>query len=164
MAPMGDPAYTVDGLEVVAGERYLAIATGYLGSTDAADSFRVLAAVDAFDPTVMNAQVGFVHASPNTPAVDVGVDTRGMIGDPLFANVGFGGTASTIEVPAGTYTLGAAATGGTNSLITFDVPLASSTRAWALATGEFPDLTLHVVDTSQTPWALIAIAPNGDAR
>jgi hypothetical protein len=99
----GDPDASVFSgpVPVAADTDYTVAATGEVG--DSADQ--------AFEPLVLEddnsspgsdtARVRLVHASPDAPAVDV---TLASSGDAVFDGVAYG-TASTVEVPAGEYTL-----------------------------------------------------------
>ncbi|HEX2836960.1 MAG TPA: DUF4397 domain-containing protein [Phycisphaerales bacterium] len=49
----------------------------------------------------LNARIRFIHASPNAPAVDIGVQGGGV----LFSNVTFGNSGGYISVPGGVYNL-----------------------------------------------------------
>jgi hypothetical protein len=48
-----------------------------------------------------NARIRFIHASPDAPAVDIGLQGGGV----LFSNVTFGNSGGYISVPGGTYNL-----------------------------------------------------------
>ncbi len=164
--PAGNPAASQAGVTVDAGEQYLAIATGLLGGSGASDAFRVLAFAEDFDLDATQGQVGFVHASPDTPAVDIGTVTGTTLATPpVFPNTSFGNaTAAVASLPANTYNLGAAAAGTTASLAEFSVGVGASTRAWAIAGGSFdggegPGLRLFVVDTSTEPWSFNTVLP-----
>lgn len=67
-------------------------------------------------PAAGNAHVRFVHASPDTPAVDITTKD----GTKIFSNIAFGGASDFTPVPAGTYDL-QARVAGTNT-VGLDVP------------------------------------------
>jgi hypothetical protein len=69
-APVGAPAASADTPDLAPGERYLAIATGFLSGTP---GFQLLPVADGFDVADADARVRVVHASPDAFPVDVGV-------------------------------------------------------------------------------------------
>jgi hypothetical protein len=79
----GAPAFTTPPVTLAAGRSYTVIAAGRLGSTDAADRFRVLALAENFEADSARARVRVVHAGSDAPTVgiDVGND------DPARAEV-----------------------------------------------------------------------------
>lgn len=64
-------------------------AIGELGAAGTANAFRLRAYLDQRAPAPGKAGLRFIHASPGTPAVDVGLE-RGLFFDPVFARVSFG--------------------------------------------------------------------------
>lgn len=161
-------AATISTPALEAGGRYLAIATGFLGS-NGADGFQPLYAVDAFDLDADSARLAVIHASPDAPAVDVGPATpTSMTGTPPIIDLAF--TEATagagLELPAASYTFGVAATGSTTPVATFDIALTNGLRAFAIAAGALApsgseaSFALHVVNTSVWPWTVAAVAPN----
>jgi hypothetical protein len=150
---------------LAAGERYLAIASGFLNGTPA---FTLIPVADAFDPSAMSGTVRVVHASPDAPPVDVGtVDGNGdvtAVAD--FTNLGFenASTAAGTTLPAGNLPIGIAATGTTPAVAQFTVPVSSMTRAFAVAAGSLMGngeaFRLLVVDTTVFPWGVATINPN----
>jgi pimeloyl-ACP methyl ester carboxylesterase len=101
-------------------------------------------------------QVKFVHASPGTPAVDVGFGYSTNF-TPAFTNVPFRGAAPTGEtryasVPAADYaTISARATGTTDDAIVVDgLPLPAGQRTTAFAIGKIGD--------AKTPLSLLVCA------
>ncbi|WP_135821876.1 DUF4397 domain-containing protein [Halostella litorea] len=93
---------------------------------------------ETFEPVVLAdgnaALVRLVHASPDAPAVDVGVEGTEYV---PFEDVSFGETTGYASVAPGTYTLGVRPAGddGTDPVATFDVELARGTVYTAYATG-----------------------------
>lgn len=71
-------------------------------------SIQPLVLVDNRTTNPNAARVRFVHAAPDVPNVDIGINNAGTNAGTLFNNVAFGNAASEgyIEVPAGTYNLG----------------------------------------------------------
>lgn len=69
-------------------------------------------------PAAGNAKVRFVHAAPDVPAVDIGINTNGTNTGTLFSDTAFGNAADEgyIQVPAGTYNLGVFLAGNATGL------------------------------------------------
>jgi len=69
-------------------------------------------------PAAGNAKVRFVHAAPDVPAVDIGINVNGTNAGTLFSDTAFGNAADEgyIQVPAGTYNLGVFLAGNANGL------------------------------------------------
>ncbi len=155
--------------EVFAGERVLAVATGFFDAGDDEESFRILAFAEGFatdDPA--SARVRAVHASPDAPAVDIGLVAQGRIVDPpLVAGLTFENATDPegLSVPPVALAVGVAAAGSADPIAVFDIAPAAGTRAFALAAGAlspaFDDeaFRLLVVDTSVFPWAVGTVRP-----
>jgi hypothetical protein len=142
-----------------AGESYLAIATGFVFSSP---SFQPILLADTAtlgdDPTLQ-----IVHASPDAPAVEIGV-TAGGVFTPLTAPLEFTQQtgAEGIAVPPGTYNVAIALPGGP-VLFTFSgLPLDAGDRYIAVATGALTDgsFGLTLVDPTVRPWRTITVAPD----
>ncbi|MFO0557707.1 MAG: DUF4397 domain-containing protein [Polyangiales bacterium] len=107
----GLPDYTLPALP--GGATATVAAVGLVGAMGAT-AFNVVPVVDdAAAPGAMETKVRFVHASPGTPAVDVGVLAMNAF-TPLapFSNVSFpNASAMSVTVPSGTVTVAARATG-----------------------------------------------------
>jgi hypothetical protein len=158
------PAFSFTTPALQPGGNYLAVATGYLGSTDPADEFRVVAIEEAFD--IAEGQVGLraMHASPDAPAVDIGTVSGGSVtAIPDFTNVPFPAVSAAegVELAPGTVDLGVAVAGSTQPVALFNgVALAADQELIAVAAGEIAGTTpfrLLVVDTSQSPWAVVEL-------
>lgn len=168
--PAGAPAASAVTAEIPAGSEVLAVATGLLGGTGAAGSpvFQVTAAIEGFaDDT--QARLRVVHASPDAPAVDVGILNAEQVVSPvLLPNLTFG-TASPAEgVGAGqtsTLPLGVTPTGQNSTVAaSFHVPVESTTRAFAVAAGALATsgaqpFRLLVVSTERSPWSVTTVHP-----
>lgn len=154
--------YTTPAL--AAGERYLAIASGY--AANPARAFTVLALQDEFAPAA-GARVRVLHASPDAPAVDVGV-VAGMSFTPVgaFSGLAFGNASAGagLELGAGALTIGVAAAGTTTPVATFDLSLAGGQRAFAVAGGSLAaggqSFRLLLVDVTAFPWQTVSVLPN----
>ena len=118
VAPAGttEPAIDVEAVELDAGFRYTALAIGELGAATENDEpadrgLQPLVIVDAEStedatPPAVQAEVSFVHASPDAPDVDIEVD-----GDPLLEGVGFGDASDYFAVDPGDYEISIVANG-----------------------------------------------------
>lgn len=169
-APVGDEVAAADTPALAAGERYLAIATGFLAPLAGEEPFQLLAAADEFAlDDDAGARVRVIHASPDAPAVDIGTATGLIMDSPrLVTNAPFTAitTGEGLAVPAAALTLGVAATGAANAVATFDVTTTAGLRAFAVATGALSpaegeaSFALTLVDTTSSPWAVASLAPN----
>ncbi len=165
--PSGEAVLTADTPMLEAGERYLAVATGFVGSNNPADEFRIVPVVDEFGVDPDNASLRFMHGSPDTPAVDVGT-VAGSTLTPVFTNVAFGETSdgAGVSLPADTYAIGASVTGSTTPVVTFTVPVAAGDRVLAIAAGALSPMSGEVplgiiaVDTAGWPWGSAWLVPN----
>lgn len=169
--PAGDPAATFFTPNLNGGERYLAIASGFL-SPDAAGEqpFNLVAFRDALDLNdVSNSRIQAIHASPDAPAVDIGtVNGGGTIETIVFENLIYpaGKPDDGAAVPAADLTLGVAATGSVSPVATFDVTTVAGLRAFAVAIGALsPDageeaFRLAVINTAAWPWTVAQVNPN----
>lgn len=94
------------------------------------------------------AEVRFVHASPDAPAVDITL-TDGTI---LFGGVPFGEAAGSIPVGAGSYDLQVRAAGTTTVVLSFgDVALAAGTNYTVYAVGRLTDGSLDAIVSIDAP-------------
>ncbi len=161
----GAVAATVTTPDLMAGERYLAVATGFVGGSQ--PGFTVLPLADEFGMD-MDSLVRVVHASPDAPAVDVGVVDGSKAFTPVqaFTNLAFGAASAGMgqSVPAVDLTLGVAATGSDTPVATFDVSLSSGQTAFAVAAGSLTGtgeaFRLLLVDTTGFPWVTAEVMPN----
>jgi hypothetical protein len=156
-------AYTTPSL--AAGERYLAIASGY--AADPARAFTVVPFGETFGEAV-GARVRVVHASPDAPAVNVGVLNGASI-TPVadFSNLAFGqaSSAAGTALAAGALTVGVAGAGTTTPVVaSFDLGLTAGLRAFAVAGGSLAasgeTFRLLVVDATSFPWQVATVLPN----
>jgi len=169
--PGGAPAASFDTPNLNGGQRYLAIATGFLAPDAAGEQpFTLIAFREDFDLTdVANSRLTAIHASPDAPAVDIGtVDGGGLIDAVVFENLMYptGKPDAGASVPAASLTLGVAPTGNANPVATFDVTTLAGLRAYAVAIGALaPDLgeegfRLAIVNTGASPWTVAEVLPN----
>ena len=149
---------------LAAGERYLAIASGFLNGNP---SFRLLAAGDGFADPSAEARVRVIHASPDTDPVDVGTVTGGVLSAvPDFTNLAFEASspAAGTVLPVGTLPIGVALTGSTDPALEFSVPTSTGLRAFAVAAGALnpangETLRLVVVFADTFPWTAAELDP-----
>jgi hypothetical protein len=167
--PGGSPAASVDTPELEAGQRYLAVATGFLSPEMGEEAFRLAAFRDDLELASSMSRVSAIHASPDAPAVDIGtVDGGGMIDQVVFGDLAYpdGEPETGTDVPAAALTLGVAATGDMNPVATFDVVTAAGLRAFAVAVGALTpavdeeSFRLVVVNATESPWTATPVNPN----
>jgi hypothetical protein len=163
--PTTDPAATEDTPALMAGESYLAIATGFLADTPA---FQLLPVAESFDVSDANARLRVVHASPDAPAVDVGTVSGGVL-TPVadYEALDFTDTSSGagVSLPAGTYDIGIGLAGSTSPLFTFSgLGLTDYDRYTAVAIGSVASgsFQLVLVDKAESPWVAIPIQPDAE--
>ena len=151
---------------LAAGERYLAVASGYLLSGTPA--FTLLPYADGFDLSSDAPLVRVLHASPDAPPVDVGTVSGGTVtAVEAFTNLSFTevSTVAGPELPVGTLPIGIAGAGTTEAVASFSVPTATGVRAFAIAAGSFgaespgERFRLLIVDTASYPWASAELLP-----
>ena len=173
--PASSPAASASTPDLMAGETYVAIATGLLGAAGA-EAFQLFPIVEGFNTPMMGeALLRVVHSSPDAPAVDIGtVTTTGTLdANPPIVNAAF--PAATDEaglpLPAGVnLTLGVAATGTSATVAEFDVNFVEGQRLVAVAAGLLapasgePGFQLLVIDKTSTsilePWSVASLSPN----
>lgn len=132
--PLGPPDVT--GVKLDAGVSYTAAAIGQVGATGTAKPFAIAALVDDLEVAEGFAQLRFVHAGSDAPAVDVGV-LAGADFTPVFSNVAFNDVVAPAEIPAVTNVTVAVRVSGTttNALEIPGVSLAAGDIATAFAIG-----------------------------
>ena len=162
--PSGPPAASGTTGDLVAGERYLAEATGFLGK----GGFRIASYRDGFDRDATKAVLRAVHGSPDAPAVDIGALANGTIGAVLFPDLTFGRASDEKGLAAapGHLVVGVAPVGTTAPVASFTIPATSGERAFTVAAGALAPAAgeaffrLLVVDTSATPWTVTPVHPH----
>ena len=158
----GPVAATVTTPALEPGERYLAVASGFVGDA----TFTVLPLVDEFNLSTTSPLVRVLHASPDAPAVDVGVVDGGFSAIPALTDLSFGeaSSAAGLTVPVGALTLGIAPASTTTPVATFDVTTALGIRAFVVASGSLlgtgESFRLLLVNTSVYPWVAAEVFPN----
>ena len=171
----GDPGTTplaaAEVNDLVAGERYLAIATGML--TPAADEarFQLFTYQELFtvDGTP---RVRAIHASPDAPVVDISAATGTTLETPpAFPELEFGeasdGAGLALPV-APMLRIGVAPTRTTAAVATFNLDTSIDLRGFVIAAGALspaPDeqgFQLLMVNTATSPWSVAAVLPNAN--
>ncbi|HET6584765.1 MAG TPA: DUF4397 domain-containing protein, partial [Nannocystaceae bacterium] len=167
----GSPAISDTTPDLVAGERYLVVATGELAPAMGEPPLQLEAYRD--DLTLGeddSAVFRLVHAA-SAPVVDVGIVTGGMIenGNVLAAALKWPGESDELMVQPLTYQIGIASAGQPTPilpLLDFHVPVEAGQRLFVVAAGDaFPEgleahFRLLAVDTAASPWTVGAIDPN----
>jgi hypothetical protein len=155
---------------LAAGERYLAIATGFLSPESGEPSFQLFPLADGFDRELATPLLRVAHASPDAPAVDVGT-VSGNVLTPLapFTDLAFAESSveEGAEVPAAALLIGVAPTGMTTPVATFNVTTSVGLRAIAVAAGALsPEVgidepfRLLLINTAVWPWTVATVNPN----
>lgn len=149
----------VPGLAVAEGGSYTVAAIGALAPTGNEEAFRVTAFVDDADVASGKAKLRFVHASADTPNVDVGTG-EGASFSAVFTDVAFGtvgkvGGKDYLETdPLTDVTISARATGTTtDALVLPGVSLPAGAIATAFAIGN--------LDGTPSPLAVLVCVDNG---
>jgi hypothetical protein len=152
---------------LAAGERYLAIASGFLSDNP---NFRLLPYGDGFGEAGGQALVRVVHASPDAPAVDVGTYSGDTVTPvPDFSGLDFedDSPAAGTVLPVGNLPIGIAGAGSTTAVAKFTVPTSAGLKAFAVAAGAFtPEgdqktfRLVIVVANDDLSWQSLEISPN----
>ncbi|MEJ2721366.1 MAG: DUF4397 domain-containing protein [bacterium] len=148
-----------------AGERYLAVASGFVGGGTPA--FELLPYDESFVVSGGDARVRVIHASPDAPRVDVGTVAGNVLTPiPAFTDLGFKDASSGggQSLPAAVLSVGVAQTGTTLPVATFGITTSPGLRAYAVAAGSLSGtgetFRLILVDTSVFPWAAAEVLPD----
>jgi hypothetical protein len=162
--PDTKPAAVANTGALVAGERYLAAATGFLGN----QSFQLAAYREGFDVSDDKAVLRAVHASPDAPAVDIGLLSSGEIATVLFSDLTFTRASDDRGLAAnpGHTVVGVGATKSPDPVATFTIPATSGLRAFTVAAGALSpapgqkSFRLLLVDTARSPWTATTLFPH----
>jgi hypothetical protein len=168
--PASSPAATSQTGTLVAGQRYLSVATGFLGGSGE-QAFRLAGYVEQFDrATASEARVRFVHASPDAPTVDLGIlNVEAVVNPVLAAGLSFSeaSTEAGTSVGTGQIPIGVTPAGQNDQVVaSFHAQTVAGVRAFGLAAGALApesestaSFRLLVVDTSPTPWTVSTVHP-----
>jgi hypothetical protein len=165
--PAGEPAASSSTGALVAGERYLTIATGLLASPSKASAFRLATYEDEFSRASSAPKLRAIHASPDAPAVDIGVAGASSISPVLFADLKFGDASpgAGLAATAGHLPIGITPAGANATIVKrFTVPATDDQRAFVIAAGSLggagQSFRLIAVDTAKWPWSIAHILPH----
>jgi hypothetical protein len=156
--PTAEPVYETGALTLAAGADITAVAAGLVGSTDSADSFRVLALAEGFaTPGADQAQVRIVHAGADAPTVGIDVGDDDPAAPEVASLARFADTgAAGVALPAGQALQVGIAAGG-NRVTAFTTPaLPAGGELFLIAAGRLGDLP-----RTATGFAVIAVGPSG---
>ncbi|MBZ4413868.1 DUF4397 domain-containing protein [Myxococcus sp. XM-1-1-1] len=174
--PSGAPAASRPTPALVAGERYLVLASGFLSpaADDPADStFELLAFTEGFTPDTDSLRLRVVHASPDAPVVDVSPVENGVVpASAAFDDLPYRLATSVEgrELPGAQLLVGVAAANSadrspvarfqldTSAFLGRGV-FAVAAGALSPSTGSEAALRLVLVDTSTTPWSALNVHP-----
>ncbi|HEY5922505.1 MAG TPA: DUF4397 domain-containing protein, partial [Kofleriaceae bacterium] len=121
--------------EILEGASVIVAATGNLAHGGNA-AFALRAFIDDDEVVAGKTKLRFIHASPGTPAVDVGIG-GGVLFTPVFENVEYGANASITAAPASSIEISARAHGTTEDVLAINsAPLPADTILTAIAIGE----------------------------
>jgi hypothetical protein len=147
--------------ELAAGERYLAIATGFLAPAPGQAPFQAAYFADsaAIVPGIATLQI--IHASPDAPTVQVGALSDGFVdltGPLTFPNEY---SRQGLLIGAGVYDIAVAQPFGPVLFEFPGLPLVENDRYFAIATGSVTagSFGITMVDPTAQPWATITVAP-----
>ncbi len=162
--PSGAPAASASTGKLEAGERYLAAANGFLSK----GSFTLLGFREGFDINANKSVLRAVHASPDAPAVDIGLLQNGQVSTVLFKDLTFtkASAENGLQAEAGHIPVGVAATGSPAPVAGFTVPATNGQRAFVIAAGALApangqkSFRLAIVDTAPTPWTVTHVFPH----
>jgi hypothetical protein len=168
--PASPPAASSPTGELSAGERYLAVATGFLADGANQDTgFHLDAYAEDFDlGDAANGRLRVVHASPDAPPVDIGVlNAERTVAPVLVPDLSFGHAsgATGLSVSPGTVPIGVAPAGADQTVVAaLHTPVTASMRAFALAAGALDpakgqSFRLIAVDTAASPWTAATVMP-----
>jgi hypothetical protein len=166
--PAGEPVLSQSSGALAAGERYLAIATGFVAPPTGAKPLQLAVLREAFELGDARACLRAVHESPDAPAVDIGVVAGTSISPVLYAGLSFGDSSieGGLEASPGQLPIGVATAGNDNRIVAqFRLTATAGQRAFVIAEGALSPPTgaqafrLGVVDTVANPWAVTHVFP-----
>lgn len=171
--PSGPLAARVQTPTLEAGQRYLLVASGRLGAVGSAPEFSLLVYREDFARAEESVRLRLVHASPDAPAVDVGVVTgQGLMPEvPLFQDVVYSEASKPEGEPVqpAAITLGVSAAPSTarGPVASFALDLSpfQGEQLFVVAAGALrpregeEGFRLLLVNTSRQPWTLQEVLP-----
>jgi hypothetical protein len=165
--PAEKPAASSSTGPLAAGERYLAVATGFLSGTGAS-AFRIAGYREGFALGTGKPQLRAVHSSPDAPEVDIGIVSANKVNPVLFGGLAFAQSSGDDGLGAtpGHLPIGVTPAGANSSIVArFTVPAVDGQRAFVLASGALDpakgqSFRFLAVDTASTPWTVATILPH----
>jgi hypothetical protein len=157
--PEGTVVATASTGKLDPGERYLSIAMGFLAGSPGFElaAYREDFALDASG----NTRLRVIHASPDAPAVDVGIVNGTRLQPVLVPNLSFSSATDDpgLSVVPQPLTLGLAPKGVDNVVVgRFDVTAVPNARSFGIAAGSLANqgqaLRFFIVHTTTTPWSV----------
>lgn len=165
--PGGPSAAEASTGSLMAGERYLTIATGLLGAST--NGFQLVSYPEGFTlDEAGDPRLRVVHGAPDAPAVDVGVlNVEKVVNPVLVSDVSFpdASDAAGLMPGMGTIPLGVTPAGVNDTVVaSFHVTTQTGLRAFAVAAGALDpqngqSFRLLVVDTAVSPWTAGTLHP-----
>lgn len=126
-------------LPEIAADAFVTIAAEGVVGGQGDTKLALRAYVDNLDVPSGSATLKFIHASPGTPAVDVGTG-GGSLFTPVFSDVEFGDSSDVTTPPIGSALISARAHGSTSDVLALpDTSLPSGAAATAFAIGQIGD-------------------------
>jgi hypothetical protein len=168
LRPATPPAASGSTGTLEAGQRYLAVATGFLAGSGAS-AFRLEGYREGFAIDDTKANLRAVHASPDAPKVDVGLLDGARVAPVLFGDLAFSMASAEpgLGAPPGHLPIGVTPAGQSTWVVArFTVPAGSAPRAFVVAAGALApkpgqqSFRLLVVDTKPNPWTATAVFPH----
>ncbi|HVY47789.1 MAG TPA: DUF4397 domain-containing protein, partial [Minicystis sp.] len=167
--PASPPAASASTGTLEPGQRYLAIATGLLAAPSGLPGFQLAAYAEDFAlDDASSGRIRVVHASPDAPAVDVGIlNVEKTVSPVLVSDLSFGQASdgAGLSSSAGTVPFGVAPAGSDTTVVAaLHVPVAAGMRAFGVAAGALDashgqSFRLLAVDTTTTPWSVATVMP-----
>ena len=159
--PAGNPVLSADTGKLEAGEQYLAIANGFV------EKLGVGLYREQFDLDGTT-RLRAIHASPDAPAVDIGLVNGAKIDPVVFGNLEFGMSSkeSGFSVDPQHLPVGVTPAGQNGSLVVrATVPALAGERGFVIAGGALDhtkgqSFRFFAVDTAKKPWALATVYPH----
>ncbi len=161
--PASAPVFSASTGALAAGQRYLTVVTGFAAPKAGQKGLMIDAMREQFTLGSSSAALRADHASPDAPAVDIGVIAGTSLSPVVFGDLSFGGSsaeAGFIATP-GTIPTGIATAGNDSSIaLKFALPATASERAFVIADGALAPAAgqqafrLAVVRTESTPWTV----------
>jgi hypothetical protein len=163
MRPGGSPVFSASTGALAAGQRYLTVVSGFAAPTGTQKGLMIEAMREQFTLGSSSAALRAAHASPDAPAVDLGVIAGTALSPVIFSDLSFGNSSAEqgfLATP-GTIPTGVSVAGNDSSIaLKFALPATASERAFVIADGALAPAAgqqafrLAIVHTEATPWTV----------